>query len=136
MRILITGAFGNVGKALIHEAWKRNHKVVVFELDNKRNRKTAEKYRKKIDKVLFGDIRNLKSVLSAVEGCDLVIHMAAIIPPLTKRNRELCMDVNYSGTKNLLSGSMYSLIHMPCIPIRIATFLVRWTRLNFRQVSA
>ena len=25
MRILITGAFGNIGKALLHEAQKKNH---------------------------------------------------------------------------------------------------------------
>ncbi len=104
MRILITGAFGNVGQAVLHEAQKKNHEIVVFELDNKRNRKLAKKYRNMVDTVIFEDIRDYISVLSAVEGCDGVIHMAAIIPPFTKRNRELCMAVNYGGTVNVVNA--------------------------------
>jgi putative NADH-flavin reductase len=38
MRILITGAFGNVGKAVIEEAYMRDHEVIVLEVDNKKIR--------------------------------------------------------------------------------------------------
>ena len=37
MKILITGAFGNIGKAVIEEAIKRGHEVIVFEIDSKKN---------------------------------------------------------------------------------------------------
>jgi FlaA1/EpsC-like NDP-sugar epimerase len=36
MKILITGAFGNIGKAVMEEARKRAHEVIVFEIDNKK----------------------------------------------------------------------------------------------------
>jgi UDP-glucose 4-epimerase len=104
MRILITGAFGNIGKAVIRDAYKRHHKIIVFEIDNKKTRKIARQYRGKIEKVFFGDIRDFKTVKNAVQDSDVVIHLAAIIPPLSKKNRERTMAVNYGGTENLLKA--------------------------------
>ncbi|MGD6853089.1 MAG: NAD-dependent epimerase/dehydratase family protein [Candidatus Bathyarchaeia archaeon] len=103
MKILITGAFGNIGKAVIEEAYKRQHEITVFEIDNKRTREAAEQYRKKA-RVLFGDIRNPEDVKAAVEQTEAVIHLAAIIPPLSKKNRDLTMEVNYGGTVNLITA--------------------------------
>lgn len=104
MKILITGAFGNIGKAVINEVYRRGHEVYVFEIDTKNTRKTARKYQKKIAKVFFGDIRNIDNVKEAIQECDAVIHLAAIIPPLSKRNRQLTFDVNYGGTINLVNA--------------------------------
>jgi nucleoside-diphosphate-sugar epimerase len=103
MKILITGAFGNIGKAVIEEAYKRHHEIIVFEVDNKKTRKAAGKYRKKA-KVVFGDIRNLENVKTAIQQAQAVIHLAAIIPPTSKKHRELTMDVNYSGTVNIVNA--------------------------------
>ncbi len=104
MRILITGAFGNVGKTVLEEASRRAHEVIVFEVENKKTRKDAKKFRRKVKKVVFGDIRNFDNVKAAVQECDAVIHLAAIIPPLSKKLRELTMDVNYGGTVNLINA--------------------------------
>jgi nucleoside-diphosphate-sugar epimerase len=104
MKILITGAFGNVGKAVIEEVYNRGHKIIVFEIENKQTRKMARKYRKKISAIHFGDIRNIDDVKAAIQECDAVIHLAAIIPPLSKRNRELTFEVNYGGTVNLVQA--------------------------------
>ncbi|MBN2336118.1 NAD(P)-dependent oxidoreductase [Candidatus Bathyarchaeota archaeon] len=104
MKILITGAFGNIGKAVIDESYKRGHEITVFEVDNKKTRKDANKYRNKIEKVFFGDIRNLDDINKAVKGCDAVIHLAAIIPPTSKKHREITMEVNYGGTVNLIDA--------------------------------
>ena len=104
MKILITGAFGNIGKAVIEEAYKQHHEIIVFEIENKKTRKSALHYRNKLTKVIFGDIRNFDSVKTAVQEAEAVIHLAAIIPPLSKKNRELTMDVNYGGTANLIKA--------------------------------
>ena len=104
MKILITGAFGNIGKAVIEESRKRGHEILVFEIENKKTRKDASKYRKQIEDVFFGDIRNFEDVKKAVQECDAVIHLAAIIPPISKKHRELTMDVNYGGTVNLINA--------------------------------
>ena len=104
MKILITGAFGNIGKAVIEEAHKRGYEVIVFEIDNKKTRKDARKYRKKVQNMFFGDIRKFGDIKKAVRECDAVIHLAAIIPPTSKKQRELTMDVNYGGTVNLINA--------------------------------
>jgi nucleoside-diphosphate-sugar epimerase len=104
MKILITGAFGNIGTAVIEEAHKRNHEIIVFEIANKKTRKAARKYRNKVAEVIFGDIRNFADVKKAVQKSDAVIHLAAIIPPVSKKNRELTMAINYGGTINLINA--------------------------------
>ena len=104
MKILITGAFGNIGKAVIEEAKKRHHEIIVFEIDNGKTRKAARKYKNKIKHVFFGDIRNFESVRIAVQESEVVIHLAAIIPPASKKNRDLTIDVNYGGTVNLIKA--------------------------------
>jgi UDP-glucose 4-epimerase len=104
VKILITGAFGSIGKAVIEEAHKRNHEITVFEIENKKTRKDAHKYRNKIKEVIFGDIRNFEDVKKAVQESEIVIHLAAIIPPTSKKHRELTMDINYGGTVNLINA--------------------------------
>jgi nucleoside-diphosphate-sugar epimerase len=104
MNLLITGAFGNVGKAVLEEAYRRSHEIIVFEVDNKKTRKDARKHHNKIRDTIFGDIRNFEDVKKAVHDCDAVIHLAAIIPPLSKQQRELTMDVNFRGTVNLVNA--------------------------------
>jgi UDP-glucose 4-epimerase len=42
--------------------------------------------------------------MNAVQESEMVIHLAAIIPPLSKKNLELTMDVNYGGTVNLINA--------------------------------
>jgi len=103
MKILVTGAFGNIGKSVIEEALKRSHEVTVFEVKNKKTQKEAKHYQKKLN-VIFGDIRNPQDTKKAVQQTDAIIHLAAIIPPASKKNRELTMDVNYGGTVNLINA--------------------------------
>ncbi len=104
MKLLITGAFGNVGQIVINEAFNQGHEIVVFEVENKKTRKAAKKLRGKLRKVIFGDIRNFEDTKKAVQDCDGVIHLAAILPPVSKKKRELTMDINYGGTVNLVNA--------------------------------
>jgi nucleoside-diphosphate-sugar epimerase len=115
MKILITGAFGNIGKAVIEEARKRHHEVIVFEIDNKKTRKVAKSYKKEIERVIFGDIRSVESVREAVQESEAIIHLAAIIPPASKKNRELTIAVNFEGTVNLINAIKETKRNVPFI---------------------
>ncbi|MBN2558837.1 MAG: NAD(P)-dependent oxidoreductase [Clostridia bacterium] len=115
MNILITGAYGNIGGAVIDEALKRNHSIVVFERKNKRTKKAASRYRKLSVGTIFGDITKYEDVRKAVAGMDAVIHLAGIIPP-GSNNRALCFAVNAGGTANVAraiieNGNNAALIH-------------------------
>ena len=45
MNILVTGAYGNIGRPVIYEILKRNHEITVFEKKSKRTLKAARKYK-------------------------------------------------------------------------------------------
>ena len=103
MKVLLTGAFGNVGKSTIPELLARGYEVRIFDLDTPENRKYAQKFRDQIDAV-WGDLRSEDDVFRAVSGIDVIIHVAAVIPPLADRKPELAREVNVGGTENILKA--------------------------------
>jgi nucleoside-diphosphate-sugar epimerase len=103
VNVLLTGAFGNVGLSTLKELLNKDYNVRVFEVYNRKNRKLAKKFKSKID-IVWGDLRNKDDVESAVKEEDVIIHLAAIIPPLADINTSLAESVNVGGTKNLLNA--------------------------------
>lgn len=101
MNILITGAFGNVGLSTLKELINRNYNIRIFEVPNKKNKKISRKYRNKVE-IFWGDIRRRDDVAHAIKDQDIIIHLAAIIPPLADENSELANEVNVDGTFNLV----------------------------------
>jgi nucleoside-diphosphate-sugar epimerase len=103
MKILLTGAFGNVGLSTLKELLNKDYAVRVFEVNNRKNRKIAKKFKNRVD-IIWGDLRNKEDVNIAVQNQDVIIHLAAIIPPLADANPNLAESVNVGGTKNLLKA--------------------------------
>jgi putative NADH-flavin reductase len=44
VKTLMVGAFENIGKAVIEEAHKRHHEIIVFEIDSKRTPTAARQF--------------------------------------------------------------------------------------------
>ena len=103
MNILITGAFGLVGTYVLDALEKENHTLRCFDVKTKRNLKIAKKYLNRHE-VIWGDIRSLEDNRKIVENQDVIIHLAAILPPITERNRTIAEEVNISGLKNLITA--------------------------------
>ncbi|MHA1727711.1 MAG: NAD-dependent epimerase/dehydratase family protein, partial [Promethearchaeota archaeon] len=101
--ILLTGAFGNVGMSTLKELVKRGYNIRAFEVWSLKNKKAARKFKQKIE-IFWGDLRNYSDVEKAVKDVDVVIHLAAIIPPIADENHELARDVNIGGTKNIIQA--------------------------------
>jgi len=74
----------------------------VFELDTKKNRKISSRYSKKIT-MSWGNLLDGESIDRSLVNVDVVIHLAAIIPPQSEENESLCFKVNVRGTETLLS---------------------------------
>ncbi|MBS3795047.1 MAG: NAD(P)-dependent oxidoreductase [Candidatus Thorarchaeota archaeon] len=109
MKVLLTGAFGNVGESTLEALCNHGHDVRCFDLPNKKNRKINEKLGNEFDfDIFWGDIRNYSDVSEALEGVEAIIHLAAIIPPQTDRNLQLAREVNVGGTENLVNAALES----------------------------
>ncbi len=104
MRILLTGASGTVGKEALDLLSKnRAYEVIVFDVENKRSKAIFRKYAGAIT-IQYGDIRDIQQVEKACNEIDIVIHLAAIIPPLADEKPEFAREVNEVGTRNLITS--------------------------------
>ncbi len=109
MKVLLTGAFGNVGVSAIEALLQQGHTIRCFDLRTPANERTARRYRGHIE-VFWGDLRVPADVVTAVAGVDVVLHVAFIIPKMshTGIESELRPDfaeaVNIGGTRNLIQA--------------------------------
>lgn len=109
MRILLTGAFGNIGTHTLPQLLADGHTVRCFDVATPANRRVANGWQKKVE-ILWGDLRHPADVAAAVQGQDLVVHLAFVVPRLsvTGVNSEDRPDwaraVNVGGTLNLLAA--------------------------------
>jgi len=101
LRVLLTGAFGIVGLKVLDNLVKENYEIKCFDIKTHENWLKSKKYKKKVN-IYWGDIQNKRDLKEAMEDIDIVIHLAAIIPPLADKNPNLAKNVNIGGTNNLI----------------------------------
>ncbi|MGY5877170.1 MAG: NAD(P)-dependent oxidoreductase, partial [Candidatus Thorarchaeota archaeon] len=103
MKILVTGAFGNIGESTLLALGKKNHEIRVFDIKSDATVKKCKTLSKQVQfETIWGDITNKESIELAMEGVDIVIHLAAIIPPGSEANPELSQKVNVGGTETVI----------------------------------
>lgn len=108
-RAFLTGAFGSVGTWLITELRELGYAVTCFDLPSQASRKQEARLRRKHDFVtIWGDITQETAVRQAVAQAlpDVIVHAAAIIPPVSIRRPELAHAVNIGGTQALVAAAM------------------------------
>lgn len=103
MKVLLTGAFGNVGASALRELLQQGHHVRAFDVPTDAHRKAARKFGGAFE-VVWGDIRRAEDVAAAVRDREVVVHLAAIIPPPSELRPELARQVNVGGTQNVLAA--------------------------------
>ena len=100
--ILITGGAGSVGRQLVEMFAADGRPVRVFDLpmmdfSGLEGREGVE--------IVRGDITDADGVFAAVEGASAVLHLAAILPPGSERDRDVTFRVNVDGTRNVIAGA-------------------------------
>jgi nucleoside-diphosphate-sugar epimerase len=102
-RILLTGGSGTVGKEVLKQlcGYETQPEITVFDIKTRSSVSLFRKYGKRIN-VVFGDISVKNDIYKVCSEKDLVIHLAAIIPPLADRDPSLAEAVNITGTRNLI----------------------------------
>lgn len=101
-RLLVTGAFGNLGEMVIDEARKQGLAVLAADLDTPRNRRAARRLGVD-DSTWWGDIRNLDTDAVLGDLCG-VVHLAAVLPPVTDNAPELAHSINVGATLRLIES--------------------------------
>ena len=106
LKVLLTGASGSFGKATLDLLLEEDKlEITAMALDTRKEKKILKPYLKKRKfKVIYGDIRDYQTAYQAVEQVDLILHLAALVSPAADKNPELAMEINYSGTVNLLQA--------------------------------
>ncbi|GHO73387.1 oxidoreductase [Ktedonobacter sp. SOSP1-85] len=112
MTILVTGATGFLGSALVVELIKRQQKVRVLVRDS---RKAREQFGEKVE-IISGDITNARQVQLAVGGVDTLYHLAGrLYHPATPA--ALYYQTHVEGTRTLLNAcqsqsSLRKIVHV------------------------
>lgn len=119
MRILLTGAFGNIGSVCLKVFVDNGHDVTAFDVSGPMTLKRHSKLSKQLDyTVNWGSItkkevssllprlinRIDQDIIAALElsNAEAVVHLAAIIPPGAYVRPGLAKAVNVDGTKLLI----------------------------------
>ena len=101
MKVLITGGAGRLGSELVKIFSLGSHSVVAFDLPG-----ALWNTVNGIDGVesVRGDVTDPCVVNDACRDVDVVVHLAALLPPRSEGNRELTLRVNVEGTRNIVEA--------------------------------
>lgn len=108
--VLVTGAGGFIGSHLVEFLLARGAKVRGFVRYTSRGDagwldRLDPAVRSEVD-VYAGDLTNPEAVASALDGCDTVLHLGALIPiPYSYRHPREFVAANVVGTLNMLEAA-------------------------------
>ena len=109
MKTLITGGTGSFGQKYTEWAMENtDDKIVIFSRDELKQWHMKQTFKKYSDRVSYyiGDIRDLDAITEALEGCDRVIHAAALKHVATGENQpEESIKTNILGTANVVKAA-------------------------------
>lgn len=110
MKVLVTGADGFIGSHLVEGLVSEGHLVKAFVYYNSSNSwgwlDALDKSIMQNVEVITGDIRDAVCVKQAMEGTEMVFHLAALIAiPYSYRAAQSYVDTNVSGTLNVVQAA-------------------------------
>lgn len=102
-KILLTGASGTVGLAVLNQLYELREKfeITIFDIKTAKSKKLLKPFKEGVN-IVYGNISNENDIAKVCVNQDAVIHLAAIIPPLADDLPELAKQVNVVGTQNLI----------------------------------
>jgi len=110
MKILVTGADGFIGSHLTELLVHSGYDVRPFVYYNSFNSwgwlDSIDKHVLDHCEIITGDIRDPYGVRAATEGCDAILHLAALIAiPFSYTAPDAYVDTNIKGTLNILQAA-------------------------------
>lgn len=111
MKVLVTGADGFIGSHLAEALVRDGHQVramaIYTSLGTRGWLDHADVRLAREMEIIAGDVRDSQCMLELAEGCDVILHLAALIAiPYSYRAPESYIDTNIKGTLNVLKAAM------------------------------
>jgi len=109
-KILVTGADGFIGSHLTEALIRRGCEVRAFVFYNSFGHwgwldESPAEIKRELD-VFAGDVRDPHGVRTAMQGCDVVLHLAALIGiPYSYHSPDTYLDTNIKGTLNIVQAA-------------------------------
>lgn len=109
-KILVTGADGFIGSHLTEMLVREGYNVRAFVLYNSFNSwgwldESPTEIKKELD-VFAGDVRDPHGIKKAMEGCDCVLNLAALIAiPYSYHSPDTYVDTNIKGALNVVQAA-------------------------------
>jgi len=109
-KVLVTGADGFIGSHLVEQLLHEGAHVKAFVCYNSFNTwgwidSFSDDLKNNIE-IFSGDIRDPNGVYTAIQGCDIVFHLAALIAiPYSYHSPDSYVDTNIKGTLNILQAA-------------------------------
>jgi nucleoside-diphosphate-sugar epimerase len=118
MRVLLTGATGNIGSYVLEQLVTRGDTVRVLALPE-----TVEQvpYQESVE-VIIGNLDEGDALAEATAGMDVVYHLAARLPGSEPQD---IFRVNVQGTENLLCASVHNGVHRFVFTSSVAVYSPR-----------
>ncbi len=109
-KVLVTGADGFIGSHLVEELLEQGYKVKAFCYYNSFNSwgwlDGFDKTNLDQIEIFTGDVRDPNGVRTAMQGCDMVFHLAALIAiPYSYHSPDSYVDTNIKGTLNIIQAA-------------------------------
>lgn len=98
MKVLVTGASGYLGGGICHALSREGHSVRAFV----RRSSVLDSLPNGVE-TAYGDVTDLTSLLEACNGCEVIIHSAALVEPWLPNPSKL-ITVNVGGLKNVIEA--------------------------------
>lgn len=100
--VLVSGAFGALGRYVVDALVAAGHRVRAFDLLTEKSRRTKLPHGAV---AVFGDLRDREAVARAAASVDAIVHLAFVIYPQSERDPERAADVNLGGSRNLIAAA-------------------------------
>jgi len=101
MKCFITGATGFIGNNLAKKLLADGNKVHILA----RSQNGGELFEDDNVTVFFGDLQNTEMIIKAMQGCDVVYHLAAYAN-IWSKDKTLAFKTNVKGTQNILEAAI------------------------------
>jgi dihydroflavonol-4-reductase len=104
MRVLVTGGTGFIGSHTTAAIREAGHQVRLLVRDPVKMRLVFEARGIEIDDFVVGDVTDAEAVAKALEGCEGLVHTAAVVALEAGRAREV-LDTNARGVELAVGGA-------------------------------